>query len=157
MITLKINGRSHRVDVVERMPLLWVLRDELDLVGTKYACGIGVCGACTVLIDGRPVRSCAIGVGDVRGHVTTIEGIGDAQALHDVQRHWIDEQVAQCGYCQPGQILAAVSLLSDKDDLSDADIDEAFSGNLCRCGTYPRIRSAVKAAAKQLRRSRIAK
>ena len=153
MISLKINGTEHQVDVDARMPLLWVLRDELDLTGTKYGCGIGTCGACTVLIEGRSVRSCMIGVGAVEGDVMTIEGIGTPENFHVVQQQWIDKQVAQCGFCQSGQIMTAVSLLSENETPSDADIEKAFAGNLCRCGTYSRIRSAVKSAAARLKQS----
>ena len=152
MVSLKINQTAYRVDVDARMPLLWVLRDEINLVGTKYGSGKGTCGACTVLIDGRSVRSCLVSVGDVAGDVTTIEGIGTPEALHVVQQEWISTQVAQCGFCQPGQILTAVSLLSVKNNPTDLDIDRAFTNNLCRCGTYSRIRAAVKSAAARLKR-----
>lgn len=133
------------------MPLLWVLRDELNITGTKFGCGIAMCGACTVHIDGNPVRSCAYPVSAVKGEITTIEGIGSPDALHAVQAAWIEHQVAQCGYCQSGQIMSAVSLIAANSSPSDQDIDTAMSGNLCRCGTYPRIRSAVKAAASRVR------
>ena len=129
------------------MPLLWVLRDELSLTGTKYGCGIGVCGACSVMIDGTPVRSCLYRVADVLGEITTIEGIGTPEDLHPVQSSWIEEQVPQCGYCQSGQIIAAVSLLEKVPVPDDMDIDRAFSDHLCRCGTYSRIRAAIHAAA----------
>ncbi len=147
---LTVNGESLEVDADLAMPLLWVLRDELGLTGTKFGCGIAQCGACTVHVDGRPVRSCVTPVGTVSGEVMTIEGIGSAEALHAVQEAWIEQQVAQCGYCQSGQIMTAVSLLGDNPQPSDDDIDRAMSGNLCRCGTYPRIRAAVKAAAVRL-------
>ncbi len=147
---LVVNGTSHEVDVEADMPLLWVLRDEIGLTGTKYGCGVAACGACTVHIDGVAVRSCQTAVGDVDGEVTTIEGLGNAQALHAVQAAWAEHQVAQCGYCQSGQIMQAADLLSNIPDPTDADIDEAMSGNLCRCGTYPRIRAAVKTAAAKL-------
>ena len=151
LIRLKVNGKEYDTDVDARMPLLWVLRDELHLHGTKYGCGAGTCGTCSVIIDGKSVRSCTIRAGDVVGNVTTIEGIGTPAALHAVQAEWIKKQVAQCGYCQSGQIVTAVALLTDNIDPSDADIDAAFSGNLCRCGTYSRIRSAVKLAAARLK------
>ena len=149
MIRLRINGDDYSVDVEPAMPLLWVLRDELGLTGTKYGCGIGMCGSCSVLVDGVAVRSCALGVGEVAGEVTTIEGIGSSQELHPVQQAWIEHQVAQCGYCQPGQIVTAVSLLRRNRSPSEAEIDEAFSENLCRCSTYMRIKKAVVAANKR--------
>ena len=148
---LTVNGTSREVDVEPDMPLLWVLRDELGITGVKYGCGIAQCGACTVHVDGVPVRSCQLPVGDLEGEVTTIEGLGTPGALHAVQAAWIEHQVAQCGYCQSGQIMSAAALLSDNSNPSDADIDDAMSGNLCRCGTYPRIREAIKAAALTLR------
>ena len=151
---LKVNGTSRRIDVEAEMPLLWALRDELGLTGPKYGCGIGVCGACTVLVDGVAVRSCSLQVGDVQGEVTTIEGLGTPEAPHAVQAAWIELQVAQCGYCQSGQILSAAALLAANSDPSDADIDAAMSDNLCRCGAYPRIRLAVKAAAASLKASK---
>ena len=151
MIVLRINGAVHEVDVDEDMPLLWVLRDELGLVGTKYGCGKGLCGACGVLVDGYAVRSCAIGAGSVTGEVTTVEGVGSADALHAVQASWIDHQVAQCGYCQPGMIIAAIALLDHNPSPTDEDIDVALSSNLCRCGTYTRVRAAIKSAAGALR------
>ena len=147
---LVVNGESHDVDVEKEMPLLWVLRDELNITGPKYGCGIGQCGACTVHIDGSAVRSCSLRAGDVDGEITTIEGLGTPDALNAVQRAWIELQVAQCGYCQAGQIMAAAAFLDLNDDPSDEDIDLAMSANLCRCGTYPRIRRAVKQAAKYL-------
>ena len=147
---LSVNGKAYTVDVEEGMPLLWVLRDELDIKGPKYGCGIAQCGACTVHIDGIAVRSCSIEVGDVDGAITTIEGLGTPTALHVVQEAWMNHQVAQCGYCQSGQIMAAAALLDENPEPTDADIDDAMSGNLCRCGTYPRIRAAVKAAAAKL-------
>jgi isoquinoline 1-oxidoreductase alpha subunit len=148
---LTINGETHELDVTDDMPLLWVLRDELGITGPKYGCGIAVCGACTVHIDGAAVRSCAIPASAVWGNVTTIENLGTPAALHAVQRAWIDNQVAQCGYCQSGQIMSAAALLATNPDPSDADIDTAMAGNLCRCGAYPRIRAAIKAAATSLR------
>ena len=151
MIELKVNGARRSVDVVNEMPLLWALRDELGLMGPKYGCGIGVCGACSVLIDGVPARACSIRTGDVDGEITTIEGLGTPEAPGIIQEEWITGQVAQCGYCQSGQIIAATALLAKNPDPTDADIDRAFAGNICRCGTYSRIRSAVKSAAKRLR------
>ena len=132
------------------MPLLWVLRDELGITGPKFGCGIAQCGACTVHIDGQPVRSCVLPVGSVQGEVTTIDGLGQADRLHIVQQVWIEQQVAQCGYCQPGQIMTAVALLSQNPAPTDADIDASMT-NLCRCGTYPRIRAAVHQAAQKIR------
>ena len=149
-ITLTINGKKHAVTVPDDMPLLWVLRDELGITGPKYGCGIAECGACTVHIDGLATRSCVTPIGDVEGAVTTIEGLGRPEALHAVQQAWIDNQVAQCGYCQSGQIMSAAALLEQNPDPSDADIDVAMNGNLCRCGTYPRIRAAIKDAAAAL-------
>jgi len=145
---LVVNGTEHDLDEVEpEMPLLWVLRDELGLTGTKYGCGIGQCGACTVHVDGEAVQSCQLAVGAVSGAVTTIEGLGTPDAPHPVQAAWIATQVAQCGYCQSGQIMQAASLLAATPSPSDDEIDAALSVNLCRCGTYPRIRAAVRAAA----------
>jgi isoquinoline 1-oxidoreductase alpha subunit len=147
---LTINGATHELDVADDMPLLWVLRDELGITGPKYGCGIAMCGACTVHINGAPVRSCSVPASAVWGDVTTIEGLGTPDALHAVQAAWIENQVAQCGYCQPGQIMSAAALLTNNPEPSDADIDNAMSGNLCRCGTYPRIRAAIKSAAANL-------
>ena len=148
---LSVNGADHPLDDLEPdMPLLWALRDVLGIRGPKYGCGIAQCGACTVHIDGQAVRSCQVAVGDVWGPVTTIEGLGTPDAPHPVQAAWIEAQVAQCGYCQSGQIMQAASLLSETPDPTDEDIDDAMSGNLCRCGTYPRIRAAIKAAAKAM-------
>jgi len=144
---LTINGNSVEIEADPQMPLLWALRDFAGLKGTKFGCGVAACGACTVLIDGEPTRSCQTALGDVAGEVTTIEGIATAEGIHPVQQAWIEEQVAQCGYCQSGQILAAVALLREIANPSDAEIDEAMSGNLCRCGTYPRIRAAIRRAA----------
>lgn len=148
---LTVNGKAVEVDVEPDMPLLWVLRDELGLTGTKYGCGVAQCGACTVHVDGVAMRSCQLAAGDVDGAITTIEGLGTPDALHAVQAAWIEHQVAQCGYCQSGQIMAAAAFLETNPDPSDADIDDAMSANLCRCGTYPRIREAVKSAAASLR------
>jgi isoquinoline 1-oxidoreductase alpha subunit len=145
---LRINGTLHEVDVEDDMPLLWVLRDELGLTGTKFGCGIAQCGACTVHMDGVAVRSCQTWASDAEGtEITTIEGLSTPEAMHAVQAAWLAEQVAQCGYCQSGQMMQAASLLAENPNPSDQDIDAAMSGNLCRCGTYPRIRAAVKCAA----------
>lgn len=144
---LQVNGTTHEVDVEEDMPLLWVLRDVLNLTGPKYGCGIAVCGACTVLIDGQAARACVVPIGDVTGPAITIEAAGTDGALHPVQAAWITHQVAQCGYCQSGQIMQAIDLLNQNPTPTDAEIDDAMSGNLCRCATYPRIRAAVRAAA----------
>ena len=147
MATLTVNGTQYDPDVEDEMPLLWVLRDHLGMTGTKFGCGIAQCGACTVLVDGAATRSCVMPVSAVEGRsITTIEALGGD---HPVQRAWIAEDVPQCGYCQSGQIMSAVALLEDKPAPSDGDIDAAMSGNLCRCGTYPRIRRAIKAAAQQ--------
>ncbi len=148
---LKVNGQVHDVDVEPDMPLLWVLRDELGITGPKFGCGIAMCGACTVHVDGIAERSCSLPVGDVEGEVVTIEGLGSPAAMNAVQAAWVEHQVAQCGYCQSGQIMNAAAFLAENNDPSDADIDDAMSGNLCRCGTYPRIRAAIKSAAATLR------
>ncbi|UYV37966.1 (2Fe-2S)-binding protein [Rhodobacteraceae bacterium D3-12] len=147
---ITVNGTAHEVDVEGDMPLLWVLRDELNIKGVKYGCGIAQCGACTVHIDGVAVKSCQVAAEDVDGEVTTIEGLGQPDALHAVQEAWIAHQVAQCGYCQSGQVMLAASFLSETPAPTDAEIDDAMSANLCRCGTYPRIREAVKSAAAKL-------
>jgi isoquinoline 1-oxidoreductase alpha subunit len=144
--TLNVNGKSTTVDVPADMPLLWVLRDVLNLRGTKYGCGIGACGACTVHINGRAVRSCQTRVSTVSAPVTTVEGLS-AEGTHPVQQAWQEVDVAQCGYCQAGQIMSAVALLQQKPKPTDADIDQAMNGNICRCGTYIRIRQAVRRAA----------
>jgi isoquinoline 1-oxidoreductase alpha subunit len=144
---LTVNGKAIDIDADPDMPLLWALRDLAGIKGPKYGCGIAACGACTVLIDGQPVRSCSQPVGGLEGEVTTIEGISAGGTLHAVQQAWLDEQVAQCGYCQSGQIMSAVALLEQVADPTDAEIDDAMAGNLCRCGTYPRIRAAIKKAA----------
>ena len=147
MIELRVNGVIHRLDVEPAMPLLWVLRDVLGLTGTKFGCGIGQCGACTIHLDGAPVRSCRLAAGSAAGRaVTTIEGLA-ASTPHPVQEAWIAEQVPQCGYCQSGQIMSAAALLARVSRPTDAEIDAAMSGNLCRCGTYQRIRRAVRRAA----------
>ena len=147
---ITVNGTDHEVDVEEDMPLLWVLRDVLGITGPKYGCGIAQCGACTVHVDGIAVRSCQVMAGDLDGEVTTIEGLGTPEALHIVQAAWVEHQVAQCGYCQSGQIMQAASFLDLNPEPTDDQIDAAMSGNLCRCGTYPRIRAAVKSAAAKL-------
>ena len=149
---LTINGTSHEVDVEDDMPLLWVLRDELGLTGTKYGCGVAQCGACTVQMDGVAVRSCQVAAASADGaDITTIEGLATPDSLHAVQEAWIEHQVAQCGYCQSGQIMQAASLLDMNDAPSDEEIDIVMGGNLCRCGTYPRIRAAVHSAAAKIR------
>jgi len=148
MITLMVNGQSHSVDVPTDMPLQWVLRDVIGLTGTKFGCGIGACGVCTVHVDGQPIRSCLVPASALAGkQVTTIEGVGDTPAGRKIQQAWIAHEVPQCGYCQPGQIMSATALLTAKPNPTDADIDNAMSGNLCRCGTYTRIRAAIKQAA----------
>ena len=148
---LNVNGIEHSVDVEPEMPLLWVLRDELGIMGPKYGCGIAQCGACTVHIDSVAVRSCSLRVGEVKGLVVTIEGLGRPDVLHAVQKAWIENQVAQCGYCQSGQIMAAAALLSAQPAPTDQQIDLVMSANLCRCGTYPRIRQAIKTAAASMK------
>ena len=146
--TLRVNGESHAVDVPDDMPLLWVLRDRLGLTGTKYGCGIAQCGACTVHLDGYAMRSCQLTAADAEGaEILTIEGLGTLDAPHPVQEAWIEEQVAQCGYCQSGQIMQAASLLAESPNPSDEEIADVMSGNLCRCGTYPRVLRAVRRAA----------
>ncbi len=144
---LIVDGKSIEFEADPEMPLLWALRDVIGKTGPKFGCGIAACGACTVHIGGEAVRSCTLPVGQVEGEVTTIEGLAAGGKLHPVQQAWLDEQVAQCGYCQAGQIMSAAALLETNPDPSDADIDEAMDGNLCRCGTYPRIRAAIKKAA----------
>ena len=151
LMKIIVNGHEYEIDVTPEMPLLWVLRDELGITGVKYGCGVAQCGACTVHVDGVAVRSCQLRVGDLQGDVTTIEGLGTPDSLHLVQAAWIEHQVAQCGYCQSGQIMQAASFLDNNDDPSDDEIDAVMSANLCRCGTYPRIRQAVKSAAKAMR------
>ena len=151
LIDLTVNGSEHRISSDPDTPLLWVLRDELRLAGTRFGCGVGLCGCCTVYVDGAAVRSCSIAVGDLNGAaITTIEGLA-TEGLHPLQRAWIELDVPQCGYCQSGQIMQAVVLLREKPDPTDADIDQAMSGNLCRCGTYSRIRAAIRLAAARLR------
>jgi isoquinoline 1-oxidoreductase subunit alpha len=145
---LTVNGEAKTISSEPDTPLLWVLRDDIGYRGTKFGCGMGLCGACTVHVDGVPTRSCQTAIADVAGkQITTIEGIGSADALHAVQKAWIAEQVPQCGYCQSGQIMAAVALLRERPNPTDADIDTAMAGNICRCGMYGRIRKAIKRAA----------
>ncbi|HEV2678751.1 MAG TPA: (2Fe-2S)-binding protein [Aliidongia sp.] len=148
MFSLLINGQTHQVDVPADMPVLWVLRDVLGMTGTKFGCGIAQCGACTVHLGGEAVRSCLLPVGSVgRQPIVTIEAIGDSPTGHKVQQAWLDKEVVQCGYCQSGQIMAATALLNHTPKPDDADIDAAMAGNICRCGTYVRIRDAIHAAA----------
>ena len=150
MIPIIVNSKKHQVDVDSDTPLLWTLRENLGLTGTKFGCGIAQCGACTVHVDGQPIRSCITPIGSVKGkRITTIEGLS-ANGSHPLQRAWIAEEVPQCGYCQSGQIMSAAALLSAKPKPSDADIDAAMSGNICRCGTYQRIRRAIHRAAGNL-------
>jgi isoquinoline 1-oxidoreductase alpha subunit len=146
--TLNVNGESRSVDVDPRTPLVWVLRDEFDLKGTKFGCGMSLCGACTVHIDNRPIRACVTPVSNVAdASITTIEGIGATPIGSKVQTAWLDVDVVQCGYCQAGQIMSATALLADNAQPTDADIDTAMAGNICRCGSYTRIRAAIKRAA----------
>ena len=147
MISLKVNGKEHTLDISPDLPLLWAIREHLKLTGTKYGCGKGLCGSCTVHVEGKAVRSCQTTVGDVQGKkITTIEGIPED---HPLRQAWIKEQVAQCGYCQPGQIMQAADLLAGEKNPSDVKINQAMDGNLCRCGTYPRIKNAIRLAAKE--------
>ena len=147
MVELKVNGRSYQVDVEPDTPLLWALRENVGLTGTKYGCGIAQCGACTVHVDGQPVRSCTLQVSDAAGkQITTIEGLASGGTLHKVQQAWIAHDVPQCGYCQSGMIMAVAALLKDKPKPSDADIDEAIT-NICRCGTFQQVREAIHMAA----------
>jgi isoquinoline 1-oxidoreductase subunit alpha len=146
--TLRVNGTVHTVDVPPDMPVLWVLRDVLGLTGTKFGCGMALCGACTVHVDGRPTRSCVTPVSAVSGKsITTIEAVGETASGKRVQQAWLDVEVVQCGYCQSGQIMTAAALLAAKPHPTDADIDAAMTGNICRCGTYGRIRAAIRRAA----------
>lgn len=148
MITLTVNGQSHGVDAEEGMPLLWVIRDILNFTGTKYGCGVGACGACTVLVDGAAVRSCSFPAVLAQGkQITTIEGLAEGGTLHKVQQAWIEAQAPQCGFCQSGQIMTAVALLKEKPQPTDEEIDAAMT-NICRCGAYSQIRAAIHAAAK---------
>ncbi len=147
MLTLNVNGKDHQVEVAPDTPLLWVIRDQLRLTGTKYGCGMSLCGACTVHVDGEATRSCVTPAGEVVGKkIVTIEGL-EAGLGDPLRQAWVDEEVPQCGYCQPGQIMSAAALLAAKSEPKAAEIDEAMSGNLCRCGTYPRIRRAIQRAA----------
>jgi isoquinoline 1-oxidoreductase alpha subunit len=147
-----LNGVEQSLDVEDDMPLLWVLRDELGMTGTKFGCGKALCGACTVHVNGNAMRSCQTPVGFVDGaEVTTIEGLGSPEALHPVQEAWIEHQVAQCGYCQSGQIMQAAAMLAGEPDPSDEQIDAVMSGNLCRCATYPRIRAAIRTASARMK------
>jgi len=149
VVTLNVNGKVHQVDVPPDMPVLWVLRDVMGLTGTKFGCGMALCGACTVHLDGQPIRSCVTPVAAVIGkRITTIEVVGTTPHGRQVQKAWLDLEVVQCGYCQSGQIMSAAALLARNPQPSDADIDAAMAGNICRCGTYPRIRAAIKQAAK---------
>lgn len=149
MITLTINGKKHQLDVAPEMPLLWALRDVLNMTGTKYGCGMSLCGACTVHLDGEPTRSCTLPVSAAKNKtVTTIEGLSE-EGDHPVQQAWQDLNVPQCGYCQSGQMMSAAALLAKNASPSDDDIDSAMQGNICRCGTYPRIREAIHQAAKK--------
>jgi isoquinoline 1-oxidoreductase alpha subunit len=150
VLTLKINGKAQKVDAEPDMPLLWVLRDLLGMNGTKFGCGVALCGACTVHLDGIPRRSCVTPVSAAVGHsITTIEGVGATPTGKRVQQAWLDVEVVQCGYCQSGQIMAAAALLAKIPSPTDADIDQGMSGNICRCGTYARIREAIKQAARR--------
>ena len=149
MTKLTLNGKLIEIDADPNMPLLYAIRDLAQLTGTKFGCGLGLCGACTVHLDGQPIRSCVTTVAAAQDKsVTTIEGLGDSQELHPLQAAWIDQKVPQCGYCQSGQLMSAAALLADNPSPSDGDIDTAMQGNICRCGTYPRIRKAIKQAAK---------
>jgi isoquinoline 1-oxidoreductase subunit alpha len=153
MIDVSVNGKTHRVDVDPDTPLLWVIRESIGLPGTKYGCGMALCGACTVHLDGAAVRSCVTPVSAVRGkRVTTIEGLAQGGRLHPVQDAWIEQDVPQCGYCQSGQVMSAAALLAKQRNPTDAEIDAAMSGNICRCGTYQRIRAAIKLAAARMRK-----
>jgi isoquinoline 1-oxidoreductase alpha subunit len=148
MITLNVNGQSHELDISPDMPLLWALRDMLHLTGTKFGCGMALCGACTVHLDGQPIRSCVTPVAEVGNKkITTIEAIGQTSSGANVQKAWLEMEVIQCGYCQSGQIMSASALLASKPHPTDSDIDKAMAGNICRCGTYQRIRAAIKQAA----------
>ena len=155
MAKLTINGKARTIDVDPTTPLLWVIRDVIRFTGTKFGCGMGLCGACTVLLNGNPVRSCSTPISTIKStdKITTIEGLSE-KASHPVQEAWIEAQVPQCGYCQSGQILAASALLASNTNPSDEDIDNAMAGNICRCGTYPRMRQAIHAAAKKIQNAK---
>jgi isoquinoline 1-oxidoreductase alpha subunit len=156
-INLSINNKNYKLDVEPDTPLLWVIRDHLNMTGTKFGCGMAQCGACTVHLNGSPIRSCIIPVSSVENQsITTIEGISSGE-LTPVQQAWIEEDVAQCGYCQSGQIMSATALLEKNNNPSDSDIDAAMSGNICRCGSYPRIRKAIKKAATSMQANKLAK
>ena len=149
MITINVNGQNRQLDDDPKTPLLWVLRDSLDMTGTKYGCGIAQCGACTVLLEGQAVRSCSLPISSLEGkNITTIEGLAVDKELSKVQQAWLEEDVPQCGYCQSGQIMSATALLSKTPNPTNDEIDRAMSGNICRCGTYPRIKKAIQRAAK---------
>jgi isoquinoline 1-oxidoreductase alpha subunit len=153
MIEVSVNGKRHRIDVEPDTPLLWAIRDAIGLPGTKFGCGMALCGACTVHLAGAPVRSCVTPVSAARGkRVTTVEGLATGSRLHPVQEAWIEVDVPQCGYCQSGQVMSAAALLARQPNPTDADIDAAMSGNICRCGTYQRIRAAIKLAAARMRK-----
>lgn len=152
MTSFTLNGQTVTTDVPSDTPLLWVVREQFGLMGSKFGCGAGLCGACTMHVDGEATRTCILSVGDVDGaSITTIEGLGTPDNLHIVQQAWLDHNVPQCGYCQSGQIMSAASLLAENPDPSDDEIKEAMAGNICRCGTYPRIRAAIKTAAGQMK------
>jgi len=151
MVTLQVNGKEHELDVPDDMPLLWALRDVVGLTGTKFGCGVALCGACTVHLDGRAIRSCITPVGSVAGKpITTIEAIGETSSGNKIQQAWLNIEVVQCGYCQSGQIMTAIGLLTENPKPTDDDIENAMDGNICRCGTYQRIRAAVHDAATAL-------
>lgn len=153
MISFELNGKTIQVKAAADTPLLWVIRDHLKLKGSKFGCGMGLCGACSMLINGESTRTCILPLAAVQGkNVTTIEGIGNEQMLSTLQQAWIDANVPQCGYCQSGQIISATALLAKNSSPSDADIDSAMTGNICRCGTYPNIKKAIKQAAKDLKK-----
>jgi isoquinoline 1-oxidoreductase subunit alpha len=150
-MNFELNGKSIEIEVDPNTPLLWVIRDEIRLTGTKFGCGMGLCGACTVHLNGNAIRSCVTPIASIAGQqITTIEGLGSEQTLHPLQQSWMEHNVPQCGYCQSGQLMSAAALLSANPSPSDEDIDNAMSGNICRCGTYPRIKNAIKSAAKNV-------